>query len=186
MRHDFMQTLAAMTTLLTAVAIAAPIAAENVYPECPLRRSAEVSFRAPGSHDVLEISIGAGSCYKATLTLVIREGRGGEILYSYVQRFKQHTVVGWDKPDLNEVAAEVVDRMISEPMRSTSSLPPYAEPEAYYEEYYNHIEVSRDEYERLRNEDRPMFQHLTYYEGWQYAIRDEATKSSKVIITGGL
>jgi hypothetical protein len=124
MRHDFMKMLAAMTTLLIAVAIAAPIAAENVYPECPLRRSAEVSFRTPGSHDVLEISIGAGPCYKATLTLVIREGRGGEILYSYVQRFKQHTVVGWDEPDLNEVAAEVVDRMISEPMRSTSSLPP--------------------------------------------------------------
>jgi hypothetical protein len=72
MRHDFMKMLAAMTTLLIAVAIAAPIAAENVYPECPLRRSAEVSFRTPGSHDVLEISIGAGPCYKATLTLVIR------------------------------------------------------------------------------------------------------------------
>ena len=186
MRHDFIKTLAAMTTLLIAAAISAPIEAENVHPECPLRSSAEVSFRAPGSHDMLEISIGTGLCYKATVTLVIRDDQGGKILYLYAVPFGQLTAVPWDDAEMNEVAEEVVDSMISDLMQSTSSLPPYAEPSACYEEYYNHIEVSREEYERLRTENRPMFQHPTYYEGWQYAIWDEATKSPKVIITGGL
>lgn len=186
MRQGFPKMPALLPALLIAVAIATSAMAENVYPECPLRRSKPVNFRTTFSEDMMEISIGTGSCYKATLTLVIRDDQGGKILYVYAVPLGQLTAVPWDDAEMNEVAEEVVDRIIGDPMRSTSSLPPYAEPEAYYEEYYDHIEVGREEYERLRTENRPMFQHLTYYEGWQYAIWDEATKSSKVIITGGL
>lgn len=185
MHHELIKVPAVAAAILIAAAVAVPLAAEDVYPECHLHRSAEVSFRAPGSHDVLEISIGTGICYKATLTLVIRDAEGGVIFYSYVERFKLHTPVNWKEPDLNEVAKEVIDNMIKGPMESTLSLPPYAEPEEYYEKTFNYIQVNREEYELLRTEDRPMFRHLTHYEEWQYVIWDSETQS-KVIITGGL
>ena len=87
MRQGFMK-MPAMAVFLISGSLAAPVAAENIYPECHLHRSAEVSFRAPDSKDVMEVSIGTGLCYRATLTLVIRD-QYGDVLY-------KRTVEGMD------------------------------------------------------------------------------------------
>ncbi len=165
---------------------AAPLpAAGDPYPECHMHRSKPVSFKEHGSKDVLEISIGTGPCYAATLTIVVRE-ESGDVLYSYVANFKRHTAVPWDVPDLAEVAREFVDRELADAMDTTASLPRYEGKEDHYEAHYEAIQVSEGEYERLRAEGRPMLSHENHYEGWQYVVYDPRLAKSVVIVTGGL
>lgn len=158
---------------------------EQIYPSCHLHRSQEVSFRNHSSKDILEISIGGGPCYSATMTIVIRTEHG-EILYSYVAPFKRHIAVDWRDNDLDKDAERFVDRTIAKAMGTTANLPPFLEPEAYYEANDGSIEVPKAEYEKLRKEARPMFYHMTYYEGWQFVVYDEKERKSRVIVSGGL
>ena len=153
--------------------------------ECHVHRSSEVSFRAPDSRDGLEVSIGTGPCYSATLTIVVRS-EFGEILYSYVEQFKQHTALASGDPELSKRAEEFVIQTMAHAMSTTAQLPPYAEPSAYYEEHYGTIKVSREEYERWRKASWPMLYHQTYYEGGRYAVYDIGVKRSKVIVEEGL
>lgn len=150
---------------------------------CHLHRTKDVSFRAKDSEDVLEVSIGNGPCHSATLTIVVRTEQG-EIVYSYIAPFLRH--IATSDEDLSKVAEAFVGRAIAGAMQSTTSLPPFLEPEAYYEKHDGAISITRTEYEMLRWKARPMLYHLNYYEGWQYIIYDEKTQKSRIIVEGGL
>jgi hypothetical protein len=171
--------------LFIVLGVLVPPATAATYPTCHLHKSRDVSFRDATSKDVLEVSIGTGPCYEATLTIVIRSHLG-EVLYSYVAPFKRHIVTNWQDPSLDKDASEFVDEFVAKGLLSSSDLPPYLEPNPYYDEHNGYIKVSKKVYEQVRAKPRPMLYHLTYYEGWQYAVFDEATKASLIIVTGGL
>lgn len=187
MRHEMVaaKALASALALLLAGASTAALAESDAAPECHLHRSEEVNFRESGSKDVLEISIGTGPCYAATLTIIIRT-EYGDILYSYVAKFKRHTARNWEAPNLPERAREFVEKSLSRAIGTTASLPPYANADDYYEANSGTVQVSEPEYEQLRAEGRPMLFHLTHYEMWQYVVYDSRSKISRVVVRGGL
>jgi hypothetical protein len=177
---------AAAVALLTACGLtAASAAGSDAAPECRLHRSEEVSFRERGSKDVLEISIGTGPCYAATLTIVVRT-EYGDVLYSYVAKFKQHTARNWRSPTLPDVARAFVETSLSDAMRTTASLPPYACDEAFFNELEYQLDIAEGDYRRLRAEDRPVLFHMTGYETWQYVVYDPRAGKSRVVAGGGL
>jgi len=155
------------------------------YPTCHVHKSTDVHFRNAESKDVLEVSIGTGSCYAATLAIVIRS-EFGAVLYGYVAPFKRHVVTNWADRGLDADATRFVEDVIATGMRTTSELPPYQDPTDFYDETNNVIQISKLEYEKLRSKRRPMLFHLTHYESWQYVVFDEATGKAVVVITGGL
>ncbi len=182
MRHAIS---AAALALLLAGAFTAASAGSDPAPECHLHRSKEVSFRERGSKDVLEISIGTGPCYAATLTIVVRTGYG-DVLYSYVAKFKQHTARHWQAPTLPDNAREFVEASLSNAMRTTASLPPYVGDNGVADAVESQVDTTEGEYQQLRAEDRPVLFHMTAYETWQYVVYDPRTRKSKVVAVGGV
>jgi hypothetical protein len=155
------------------------------YPTCHLHKSRDVSFRDATSKDVLEVSIGTGPCYAATLTIVIRSHLG-EVLYSYVAPFKRHVATNWQDPSLRKDAIRFVDELIANGVGSSRDLPPYLEPSAYADENSGEIKISKQAYEELRLKPRPMFEHANHYEGWQYVIYDKAKEEAVIVVMGGV
>jgi hypothetical protein len=176
----------AFTAAVIVCAITAPgFAADKSPPSCQLHKSRAVSFRSATSPDILDISIGPGACYDATLKLVVLTNAGVE-LYSYIAPFKRHTATDWEDPNLDRDAQQFVDSQLSGAMSLSSDLPPFAEPDAYYEANYQTIKVPRAMYEKLRDEPRPMLCHATYYEGWQCVVFDEKTGKAVIVTAGGV
>lgn len=153
-------------------------------PSCPMQKAREVSFRNATSKDVMEVSIGTGSCERATLTIVIRSDLG-HILYSYVAPFKKH-IADWYVPNLDKEAAAFVDQLLERGLGSTADLPPWQEPEAYEQKHAGYIDVPREVYVELRARPRPMLSHATYHEGWKSVVYDEKLGEAVVVVTGGL
>jgi hypothetical protein len=178
------RTLAAVATLLV-LGHANAADAAKAYPSCHMHKSRDVSFRNGTSKDVLEVSIGTGPCYAATLTVVLRS-HVGEVLYSYVAPFKRHTAIHWEDPDLGKEAARFVEELVANGVGSSASLPPYLDPSAYYEENYGEVRVPRQTYETLRGKPRPMFEHATHYEGWRYVVFDQTKGEAIIVLSGGL
>jgi hypothetical protein len=171
--------------LFIAVASLMSSGAAAAYPTCHLHKSRDVSFRDATSKDVLEVSIGTGPCYAATMTIVIRSN-AGEVLYSYVAPFKRHTATHWEDAELDKEAVRFVDELIRNGVGSSRELPPYLEPNAYAEENSGEIKISRKAYEQLRAKPRPMFEHANHYEGWQYVVYDKAKEEAVIVVTGGV
>lgn len=153
-------------------------------PTCAMQKARNVSFRNAISKDVMEVSIGTGSCERTTLTIVIRNDLG-HILYSYAAPFKKH-VADWYVPNLDREAVAFVDQLLERGIGSTADLPPWEEPEAYEQKHAGHIGVPREVYEDLRARPRPMLSHPTYHEGWKSVVYDEKLGDSVVVVTGGL
>ena len=162
---------------------AASSADEPSLAECHVHQSKEVSFRERGSRDLLEMSIGTGPRYAATLAIVLRTDLG-EVLYSYVERWKPHTAVNWQDPNLPDVAQQLVEDSLVDSVGNTASLPAYAD--IGTEMFNPSVEITESDYEALRSEGRPMLVHLTGYEMWQYVVYDPSVKAAKVIIEDGL
>jgi hypothetical protein len=158
--------------------------AEAANLTCAMQKARAVSFRDAAAKDTLEVSIGTGHCERATLTIVIRSDVG-HIVYSYVAPFKQH-VADWYVPDLDKEAASFVDQLLERSIGSSADLPPWEEPEAYEQKHAGTIDVSREVYEDLRANPRPMLSHPTYYEGWRYVVYDSRSGQTVVVLTGGV
>lgn len=154
-----------------------PAAGAKAYPECHLHKTRVVSFANANSKDVLEVSIGTGVCYAATLSIVIRTERG-IVLYSYVAPFKRHVATYWEDSELPVDAAAFVDEVIAAGVGSTKTLPPWPESD-------DEILIPRQAYEALRAKPRPMFEHANHYEGWQTVIYDDVKEESVIILRGG-
>lgn len=168
--------------MVLAWTMAGPSVATEASPECHVHRSREIGFRERDSKDVLEISIGTGPCYAATLAIVIRT-EFGELLYSYVAPWKRHRAVNWQDPDLPDVAREFVEDSLVDAADNTASLPPYGDIET--EMFNPSVGIAESDYEALRSEGRPMLFHLTGYEVWQYVVYDPREKAAKVIVVDG-
>jgi len=111
----------------------------------------------------------------------------GKNLYNYRAKFKPHIAVHWEDPGLPEDARKLVDRIISDGFKqSTSNLPVYLAKEEFYEQYSNEIQINKDYYEKLRMSKRPIFPYLTQYEEWNYVVYDQKAGKGLVFMTGGL
>jgi hypothetical protein len=173
---------AAAATVLAGLTVAC--AADAKYPTCHIHKSKDVHFQNGRSKDVLEVSIGTGPCYSATLSVIIRS-EFGTVLYSYVAPFKRHVVTHWADRRLAADATNFVDDLVANGMRPTSELPVFQEPEDFNDETNGEIQVPRSVYEKLRLDRRSMIFHLTGYETWQYAFFDESAEKSVIVIIGG-
>jgi hypothetical protein len=171
--------------LFVVLGVLVPPATAAAYPACHLHKSRDVSFRDATSKDVLEVSIGTGPCYAATLTIVIRANTG-EVLYSYVAPFARHRAVPWQDPTMDRQAIAFVDELIANGVGTSRDLPPYLEPNAYAEANSGEIKISRQAYEELRAKPRPMFEHANHYEGWQYVVYDKAKEEAVIVVMGGV
>lgn len=149
-----------------------------------MQKGRNVGYQSPSSKDYLEVTIGNGPCHAATLTIVIRSDTG-QILYSYVAPFKQHTPGDWQSPEVGKEAMWFVEGVIKDGVGSTSELPPWAPAEKYEEQQQSAIIVSREEYEALRAKPRPLFSHATYHEGWRKVVFEPKTGESVVVVEGG-
>jgi len=159
-------------------------AATEASPSCPMQKGRGVAYQSVSSKDYLEVTIGSGPCHAATLTIVIRSDTG-QILYSYVAPYKQHTPGDWQSAEVGKEAGWFVDGLIKDGVGSTSELPPWAPPEKYEQEHSSAIIVSREEYEALRAKPRPLFSHATYHEGWKMVVFDPKAGESIVVVEGG-
>lgn len=177
--------VAALAATIVHLALASAAAAAKAYPGCHIHKSRDVGFRNTTSEDVLEVSIGTGPCYAATLTIVIRS-KLGQVLYSYVAPFKRHTATNWKDPSLDKDATMFVEELIATGVSSSKRLPPYLEPRDYHDENSGEIKIPRQAYEALRTNPRPMFVHANHYEGWQYVVFDEAKQEAVIVVMGGL
>lgn len=154
------------------------------YPSCHIEKSAPIAFSSPD--DTLNVSVAGTPCYEATLTITIK-GQDSAKLYEYSARFKQHTVVAWEDPDLGKVAEALVNDILVPAKKSTTAqLPPWAPQDEYYEEHYDVIQVTKERYNELRKQKLPIFRHPTHYEAWQSVIFDPNTRKAVVILTGGV
>lgn len=178
-----MRSIRLMSLIVSGALVSSSPAA--AYPTCHLHKSRDVSFRDATSKDVLEVSIGTGPCYAASLTIVIRSHLG-EVLYSYLAPFKRHTATNWEDPLLHKEAVGFVYELIANGVGSSRDLPPYLEPNAYAEENSGEIKISRRDYEELRAKPRPMFEHANHYEGWQYVVYDKAKEEAIIVVMGGV
>jgi hypothetical protein len=179
-----------MRLTLLAAATAAALFAQAAHgedappPNCQVQKAREIGFRSATAKDVLEIIVGTGPCETATLTIVIRSDVG-HILYSYVEKFEQHVVHSEQDP-LHTKPIAFVDDLLARGVGSTADLPPWLEPEAYEQKHAGEVQVSKEEYERLRANPRPMFTHPIYHEGWRSIVWDEKEDESLAIVSGGL
>jgi hypothetical protein len=149
-----------------------------------MHESKPVAFRNPTANDVLELAIGTGPCSVATLTIIVRHAESGQILYSYVERFEQHTVPAEDR-DLLAEAKTFIAGELQTAMGKASELPPWLEPEAYEQEHQGSIMIEKAQYEALRATEQPLLSHPTYYEGWRMVVFDEKTGEAITVVEGG-
>lgn len=171
-----------LSCVLATLALAPSANAEPQPAECHMHDSRAVSFRNAQAKDVLEISIGNGPCTTATLTIVIWVEETGQVLYTYVAPFRQHVV---EAGELKDEARTFVAGVVASPLTLSSDLPPYVDEESYAEQHSAGIAISKEEYEALRQNPRPVFSHPTYFEGWRSVVIDDTTGMAKVVVEGG-
>lgn len=155
-------------------------------PDCDITRESAVSVAGQDSKDRLIVSIKGSPCYEASLAVsVISEG-GGQ-LYEYVARFKQHTSSHWEDPSLDEDARYVVERFVDPNAFGLTSELPLWMPEAdYYEQHYQSIQISREDYDELRQKAWVTYTHPIHYEGWRVVAFDRENQRSIVVSEGTL
>jgi|CXWL01.1.fsa_nt_gi hypothetical protein len=156
----------------------------KIYPACHVHKTKAVHFANATSKDILEISVGTGPCYAATLTIVVRT-EYGEILYSYVDHFKKHIVTHWSEVDVEE-ATNYLDKELKNATYPASQLPKWEELEDYYENNYQTVQIPKAQYEALIKSNARVLSHLTYYEGWRTVTYDEKSKKAVIVTDGGL
>lgn len=172
--------------IVTVLSLLLVAAAPPVTPRgdsCAMKKSREVSFRTFSSKDLLEVEISDRPCVDAKLVIYIR-GDNGRILYKYEAPLERHLVVAGDPISLE--AQRFVDGVLRDGLLSTESLPPWQEPEAYEQEHLSVIFVSKEEYERLRVNARPMLTHPTYHEGWVSVVYDAKAGAAAIVLEGGV
>jgi hypothetical protein len=156
----------------------------KAYSTCHIHKTKHVHFANATSNDILEVSIGTGPCYAATLTIIVRS-EYGEVLYSYVDHFKKHIVGHWSKVGIKD-ATDFLDEELKNATYPASQLPKWEEPDDYYENNYQAVQIPRARYEAIIKSRAPIFSHRTYYEGWRTVTYDEKTKRAVIVTDGGL
>jgi hypothetical protein len=145
-----------------------------------------ISFRTATSRDTVTVTIRGNPCHEALLSIQITSDTG-KPLYSYEAPFKKHVATHWEDPGLPADAEKLAKRIAAQDeKKTTENLPPWLPEADYYEEYYDVIMVSQDQYEQLKKQKRPIFTHPTHYEQWKSVIYDPGTGKAQLLFEGGL
>jgi hypothetical protein len=158
------------------------------FPPCHIKKQAKIAFSSLEPTNVLKLSVEGAPCYKAMLNIQI-VGEKGNKIYSYLTNFKTHTPVSWEDPSLPSVAEALVNDIISsaaEHSEVSSELPPWLPQAEYQDNNFSTIQVSKEEYERIRREKHYLFTHLIHYEEWHTLIYDPKTGKAQLFLVGGV
>lgn len=172
------------TTAAIALLLGAAYAQSLPGPPCQLSVGKEISFSSPLASERLSISIGAGACHSATLTLLVTDQRAN-VLYRYSVPFKQLTATPWDDPDLPAEAQQLVDAMVRNAVVSPKDVPRPDPNGETLEGGSADLLVPKSVFERLISNGQTVLYHWTYYEGGQYVVFDPAEHIAKVVLRYG-
>lgn len=175
-----------MKVLLALTLLAASSPSLAALPACDATAQKPLSFRTATSRDTVTVTIRGKPCHEALLSIRITSD-AGKPLYTYEAPFKKHVATHWEDPELPRDAANLAKSIATQDeKKTTDSLPPWLPEADYYEEHYNTIKVSREQYEQLKKQKRPIFTHPTHYEQWQSVIYDPGTGRAQLLFEGGL
>ena len=159
---------------------------EKAFLACEISKTSGVRFSTERYSDILSVSISGQSCAQSRLTITISSS-DGEALYTYQAPFKRHTPTHADDPGLPQVAERLVNSLMDDDsFGRTSELPNWLPALEYYEAHYQELQLSEAEYEALRTQIWPTYEHLTYYEGWRIIAFDRDRNLAIVVSEGGL
>lgn len=175
--------------ILIAIIFLAPIlsfATEPDYPSCEITKERPISFSSKTPSDTLRVRISGKPCYQATLYISVFKSDGREI-YKYAAPFKKHVAAHWEDSNLAQEALDFANDVLEKAQWGKSeSLPVWKPENEFYEENSSTVSVSKTEYKKYRTQNIPVLWHLTFYEGWRYVVYDQKTKTSIVLLDGGL
>lgn len=155
-------------------------------PACDISETASVHFSSEESADVLAVSISGKPCYEATLVATIAS-ENGERWYHYEARFKPHTAVHWEDPSLDKDAEQEANEFVAdESFGLTSELPEWLPEAEYYDAHYQVIQISKSEYEELRQHNWVTYTHSIHYEGWRVIAFDRDEQRTIIVSEGTL
>jgi hypothetical protein len=168
--------------------------ARLVTPEaCDFAAEGEAYLSSAARQDAVYASVRGPSCGEATFLLQVRT-LDGEVIYRHSQPFLAllpPSATQRKEADLAAAAALLVNRAATEnPLRRASSLPEYRAGPFEYESsgaaVMAEVLVSRDVYSRIRESDRPVFEHIIGWETGRYIAIDPATNRAVAILASWL
>lgn len=154
------------------------VPAATAEPRCDQERSWAVHFRDATASDVLRVSVRGARCREAQLTIELATVEGTS-LYRYQGPLRRHLENFFDA-DLASAVPKVVEDL------HRSAFAKYSDVEQLRDLHYCTLDVPDDVYHRLKGEERPLFQHSTDHEVWQYVVFDARSRKGVVVFTCGV
>ena len=157
------------------------------YPDCEVTKESQVSFFGEDVADRLSVTISGSPCYEGSLDISIT-ANDGRLVYHYEAPFSKHLIASWEDPSL---LAERIERFTGrilgqESIGRTSDLPLWLPEADYYESNYQIIQISREDYEKLRRKEWITYTHSIHYEGWRVVAFDPENQRSIIVSEGTL
>ena len=160
---------------------------------CDFAAQGEAYLSSAARPDAVYASVRGPSCGEATFLLQIRT-LDSELIYSHAQPFPAllpPSDTQRKEADLAAAADLLVNRATAEnPLRLALSLPEYRSGPFEYESsgasLMREVRVSRDIYSRIRESDRPVFEHIIGWETGRYIAIDPATNRAVAILDSWL
>jgi hypothetical protein len=175
-----------LSLIVCFLAFATTLANGDGPPDCDVSAVTLIPFSSEDATDRLSVVISGSPCYEASLALSITT-EDGYAVYSYEAPFEPHVATQWDYPGLAEVAQGLVNRFLDDISFSrTRDLPEWIPKDEYYEANYQELRVDRAYYDKLRENDWPVYTHLIHYEGWKVIAYDRNKGQTVVVSQGGL
>jgi hypothetical protein len=167
--------------------LGASLAYGDDYPSCEVTKESQISFSSQRATDSLSITISGSPCYEGSLDISIASN-DGHLLYHYEAPFSKHLIASWEDPAL---LADDIERFTKrvlgqDSIGSTSDLPNWLPEADYYEDNYQILQISREDYEELRLKDWITFTHPIHYEGHRVIAFDPEYRRSIIVSEGTL
>lgn len=164
--------------VLVAVLHGLLVPAANAGRRCDQERSWPVHFRDAAASDVLRVSVRGARCREAQLSIELATAEG-KSLYRYRGPFRGHLEDFFDA-DLAGAVPKVVDDL------HAFAFAKYSDVEQLRDLGYCAQDVPDGVYRRLKREKRPLLQHDTGHEEWQYVVFDTRRGKGVVVFTCGI
>jgi len=152
------------------------------WADCSYEKSVPIAFSSDAKTDVLTVRVVAGDdCSKAFEHIMIKRN-DGYWLYEYYASlqhyFRNQEITRKDVIRLVEVG-------VSESSFSYSNRLPAWEPaDVYYENHFQEIKVTKEQYVKYSNQNWLIFSHQVGYEGRATIVFDRDSKTVKEISSG--
>lgn len=145
-----------------------------------------INFSKLQVKDTLIISIEGDNWDDSKFKVFVKNNLNRSIYY--FEQDYHNMVSGFDSEDY-QFLAEVANRYtdgVFDTLETTNTLYDYLGDSENYEEYYETLKISLEDYNKLRNKAYPILRHNTYYEGWKKVYFDPIKKRTITIFNGGL